>query len=224
MSSFPKRVRSALETGQIVSSAQLARRGWLRHVERAGLAPLTSTVRTRSKQPDSLVTLDWYSLADLDPLTLPSVLVHQSCITELLLLDDAWRQGGVVRLVTGGLRGKAWPDAEILWRDREQPDAAIEVDTGYTRSIKERKLRSYVAQGVASVVWAVTVHQQVQTWSDSVAGLVAAGQLDGLQRFRCLFTDIWSPRDPYVRRPRCHKPMWRQLEWEGRHQVIDRRG
>lgn len=224
MSRVPLQLRLALETGQIVSSAQLVRRGWLQRVEAADLRPISSTVRTRSKQPRSLVTLDWYSPAHLDPRTPASVLVHQSCLTEMLLLNDVWRQGGTSRMVTGGLRGEAWPDAEILWRSREQPDAAVEADTGYDQNTKEEKLKSYVAQGFRSAIWVVTVHQQVQTWCDSVVEMVAAGQVDGLQRFRCMFTDIWSMHDPYTGRPRCHKPFWRELEWEGRTLVIDRRG
>lgn len=216
-----KELVQAVQVGGVVSAPQLARREWLPSVTRSRWARATYTVNTRSKQQHSVSTLEWYAPNGQTLNAEVAVLLHNSCLTELLLLEAVELHGAVVRPVTGGLKGMAWPDAEALWRDRSQLDTAIEIDVGYDLATSRRKLISFCVQGYTSVIWGTTVHQRVRTWGDEITRMVAAGQLDQLQKLQVVFVDVWSDNDPYVNRPRCHKPMWRTLTFADQQLTSD---
>ncbi|MFC3834166.1 hypothetical protein [Deinococcus rufus] len=200
-------LREILEDCRVVSEPQLRRWGLDGAARQLELPYRVRTVRTRSTQPHSAVTLRFVAL---DPHWLQRPgreVMHWAAAAELWLMGLIPGTGGW-RVVDhrSGRRARV-PDAEIIHAETGDHDTAVEVDTGYAKTKVATKLEAYAAMGYTRVLWGVTVHAQVLGVAHLAAELLRTHRLSGVDRVYVRYINFWDVRDPYHDRPRCHKPM-----------------
>lgn len=202
-------LRRLLAVDQVVTTAQLRRWGLSEAAGWLGLPEVTFTCRTRVTQSESGVDLTFVSL-DAETLNLaPRDLLHLAGAAEVrrrLVLGEgeSWRH-----IVTAGRERGSWPDAEIVcpWGERRGVDWGVEVDLGYAPARIREKLRAAALAGYGGLIWGTSIHERTATLPSKIMEWFASGDLPGVQGVLVLFIDVWSERDPYSGRPRCHKPM-----------------
>ncbi|GAA5514946.1 hypothetical protein Dcar01_03710 [Deinococcus carri] len=201
-------LRHTLAIDRVLTTAQLTRRGLLETAEWLELPRVTRTCRTRVTQSESDTDLTFVALRAED-LDCPSRdLMHLAGLAEArhritLAEGEVWRH---VSLQGRVKRHQA--HAEILQTldPSRRSDWAVEYDAGYSWGRITDKLVAADEGGYLKVYWATSIHARTLTVMTLAQQLQQAGRLPHLTQVETRFVDFWTPREPYVGRPRCHKP------------------
>jgi hypothetical protein len=220
-------LRRMLELDRVLTTAQLERRGLLQAADWLKLPRITYTCRTRVTQPDSGVDLTFVALDEEWLRNTPRELMHWAALGEA--------RAGVLRLgfldsyqwqhveLSGGRRTHL-PDAELIGRAdfnhndcsvKFDNDSSVEFDAGYSPAKVERKMEAAAEAGYRLLIWATSIHSRTVTVSDQARRLHNLGLLPGVDGVIVLFVDFWSVKDPYMDRPRCHKPIRELVVFNG---------
>lgn len=134
-------------------------------------------------------------------------LMHWAGLAELLLLEEV-RPGGRAELVLNPGRGAGRKPDMLIWMPGDgRADTAVEFDAGYPNKVVRQKLIAAASAGYRRMLWGCTVHGRLGKIAWLADRMAALGQLAGLRELDLRFTDVWTPGNPYINRPRCHKPM-----------------
>lgn len=202
-------LRALLAVDSVVTAAQLQRWGLAQAAQWLELPRVTLTCRTRVTQSESTTDLTFVARSADQLARAPRELMHLSGLAEtrrgrVLEPGQVWQHVN--------LKGRAkihQPDAEIvqLLDVARRSDWSVELDTGYSPQRIAQKLEAATTAGYSRILWATTVHRRTQTVLDQASWLQRKGKLPDLTQIETQFVDFWSANDPYVNRPRCHKPM-----------------
>lgn len=201
-------LRQTLTTDRVLTTAQLSRRGLLEAAGWMDLPSVTRTCRTRVTQSESDTDLTFVALSPED-LEHPSRdLMHLVGLAEArhrlpLARGEVW-----LHVSLQGRVKRHQADAEILQTldPSRRSDWAVEYDAGYSRKRVADKLVAADEGGYIKVYWATSIHARTRTVMEMAQQLQRAGKLPHLRQVETRFVDFWSLREPYVGRPRCHKP------------------
>jgi len=202
-------VRALLAVDRVVTTAQLQRWGLLRAAEQLELPTTELTCRTRVTHSDSVIDLTFVALLDAHLDLAPRELMHLCGLAEarrgrVLAAGEHWQHVS--------LKGRAkgnYPDAEIVRpADLERrTDWAVEFDAGYAPARIAEKLEAAAAAGYTRILWATSIHDRTRTVTALAARLHRQGRLPGIESIETRYVNFWTPKDPYINRPRCHKQM-----------------
>lgn len=206
-------LRQMLAVDRVVTTAQLQRHGLLGVADRLELPQVTYACRTRINQPTSEVNLTFVAWASDVLSGTPSELMHLAGLAEArqrlgpLASGSEWRHISLA----GNLRTQL-PDAEIV-HSLPGLDGAVEFDAGYDTKKRVQKLKSFVRNGYTRLYWMTTIHGRVSKVMHEMQQLEKQGLLPHVLDAEVVFVNFWSVRDPYVNRPRCHKPFRLRTEF-----------
>lgn len=105
------------------------------------------------------------------------------------------------------------PDAVVCsTREGRTYDYVIEYDAGYKAAVQREKMRAFARLGFPQIVWATSVHAQVNRIAGWAREAWLLDELPGVEGIQVLFVDFWTPSDrPYGPRPRCGKALARSI-------------
>jgi len=202
-------LRLLLAVDQVVTTAQLERWGLLNAATWLDLPRVTRTCRTRVTQSESDLDLTFVALEPAVLAQAPRELMHLCGLAEarrgrVLLPGERWQH---VHLK--GRRKAHQPDAEIvqLLDPARRSDWSVELDTGYAVGRIAQKMEAACEAGYTRILWATTIHGRTRSVLDQATRLQRQGHLPDLVRIETQFVNFWSSGDPYLDRPRCHKPV-----------------
>jgi hypothetical protein len=202
-------LRRTLTTDIVLTTAQLERRGLREAAQWLALPSLTLTCRTRVTQSESTTDLTFVALTLTALDQTPRDLMHLAGLAEARSLKtlaegEVWRH-----IVLKGRIKHHQADAEIVQAldSSRRSDWAVEFDAGYSRARTVRKLIAAAQVGYTKLYWATSIHDRARSVMALAAQLQHQGRLPYVSQIETRFVNFWSASEPYLGRPRCHKPL-----------------
>lgn len=215
-----QRVRQLLRhSGQVATSATLAKRGLLQAAQAMGLPWVELDCRTRVNQSDSMIRLQFIALEEEQLLQKAGDLMHAAAMTEgIAQFPQLIPPGYTWRLIGPKQRRELgaghWPDAELLSPEINGygKDVAVEFDAGYPTDKIRAKLSAYARNGYSQIIWMTSIQSRVTSVIQTAEKLDDAGHLPGVE-VTTVWSDFWTPHDRYAERPRCRKKNLSRLHY-----------
>lgn len=210
-------VRELFREHRVVTTVQLHRAGLLRAADLMDLPRVDLDVRTQAHQATSLTGLTFVAADERWLRQPPRELLHYALLAEARKETKHGTDRKGMQWEYLDLKGRSgagtWPDAQLRSPEGRDHDVSVEVDTGYPPARCEQKIRAAAEAGYGRIFWATSVHGRVEKVAARLEKWHRSGELGHVRSALVFYVNVHTQdRDPYVKRPRVHKPLFR---WVG---------
>lgn len=201
-------VRHFFAHHRVATTVQLERYRLLRGADMLDLPRVDLHVRTQAHQASSRTLLTFVAASEKWLHQGPRDLLHHALLAEAHILLRPLDVTRGMQWEYLDLKGRSgvWPDAQLLSSQGREADASVEVDTGYSPDICDRKILGAAADGYGTLIWATSVHGRVAKVADRMRYLQRAGQLGTVRNAVAIYVNVHTnDRNPYLPRLRLNK-------------------